>query len=251
MRSYKLVLMGALLATAASASPAIAQDGYMFGMPRATLTLRAGVARPAAEGELFQRFMSDLTLDKDDFASATFGADLGIRIHRQVDFMLSAGFARSSKDSEFRDLVEEVEGNPEGLPIRQTTELQRTSLTAGLKFHVASRGRSLGKYAFIPNRVSPYVGAGAGVLIYKLDQFGDFADFETLDIFSDHFEEEGVTPTANVFAGGDIWIHSNIALNLEGRYNWAKGSLDSYSFEDFEKIDLQGWQLTAGISLRY
>ena len=223
----------------------------MFGMPRTTLTLRAGLARPAADGEIFQRFMSDLTLDKDDFASATFGADIGVRIHRQVDFMLSASVARSSKRSEFRDLVEDVEGIPEGLPIEQTTELTRIPVTAGLKFHLASRGRSLGRYAFIPNRVSPYVGAGAGVLFYELDQYGDFADHETLEIFSDHFTEEGATPTANVFAGGDIWLHSRVALNVEGRYTWAKGSLDSYSFEDFGKIDLQGWQLTAGISLRY
>ena len=249
MKTYKLVLMGALLATAASASPALAQDGYMFGMPRASLTLRAGAAQPAASGELFQFFTNELTLEKDDFRSATFGADLGIRIHRQVDFVLGVGIAHSEDRSEFRDFVEEVNGVD--VPIEQTTELTRIPLTAGFKVHLLPRGRSLGRYAFIPNRVSPYVGGGAGAMFYDLKQYGDFVDHETLDIFTQDFQEDGAAYTANAFAGGDIWLHQNIGLNIEGRYTWAKANLKSWSFEDFEKIDLAGWQLTAGISLRY
>ena len=135
-------------------------------------------------------------------------------------------------------------------PIRQTTRLARSSLTGGVKVHLLSRGRSLGRYAFIPNRVSPYVGATAGALWYDLDQRGDFVDYETLDIFTDYFVSDGTTFTANVIAGSDIWLLQRVGVNIETRYNWAKADLKD-SFADFEQIDLRGWQLTAGLSFRY
>jgi hypothetical protein len=241
-----VIATGAVLAAFMSAAPAFAQDGYMFGMPRTTLTLRAGAARPAADSEVFRFFTDQLTLDRTDFASATFGVDLGMRVHPRVDVVLSAGFAHSSNDSEFRNFVED----PNDQPIRQTTELSRTPVTAGLKLHLLPRGRSLGRLAFVPNRVSPYVGGGVGVLWYQLEQDGDFVDFETLDIFTDHFNSDGATFTANAFGGGDLWVLSRVALNVEARYSWAKADLHD-AFSDFERIDLRGWQWTAGITLRY
>jgi opacity protein-like surface antigen len=245
MNRMNVVIVAGVALTALSAAPVFAQDGYMFGMPRATLTLRVGAARPAADSEVFRFFTDQLTLNRNDFTSATVGADLGVRVHPQIDVMLSVGIAHSTNDSEFRDFVEDNDQ-----PIRQTTELTRTPVTAGVKLHLLPRGRSLGRLAFVPNRVSPYVGGGAGVLWYQLEQFGDFVDFETLDIFTDHFDSEGATFTANAFAGGDLWVMSRLALNVEGRYTWAKANLHD-AFADFEKIDLRGWQLTAGISLRY
>jgi hypothetical protein len=247
MNKQRLTLVAAAALTGLlSAAPAFAQDGYMFGMPRTSLTLRAGAAMPAADSEIFQFFTDELTLRRGDFASATFGADIGLRVLPQLDVVLSAGVAHSSTDSEFRDFVED----PNDAPIRQTTELTRTPVTAGLKLHLLSRGRSLGRYAFVPNRVSPYVGGGAGVLFYSLVQEGDFVDHETLDIFTDRFESDGATFTANAFAGGDIWLMSRLGLNVEGRYTWAKADLND-AFSDFDEIDLRGWQMTAGITLRY
>lgn len=240
-----MILAGVGVASFMSATPLCAQDGYMFGMPRTTLTLRAGAAQPAADSEIFRFFTDELTLNRDDFSSATFGLDLGMRVHRQADVLLSFGFARSTNESEFRHFVEDND-----LPIEQTTELTRAPVTAGLKVHLLPRGRSLGRLAFVPSRVSPYVGGGAGVLWYKLEQEGDFVDYETLDIFSDFFESDGATFTANVFGGGDVWIMPRLGLNVEARYIWAKADLHD-AFSDFEEIDLRGWQLTAGIALRY
>ena len=228
-----------------AATPAQAQDGYMFGMPRTTLTLRAGAARPAADSEIFRFFTDELTLERDDFSSATFGLDVGMRIHPQVDVLLSFGVAQSNDESEFRNFEEDND-----LPIRQTTKLMRAPVTAGFKVHLLPRGRSLGQLAWIPARLSPYVGASAGVMWYELEQHGDFVDYETLDIFTDHFESDGAAVTANVLAGGDLWIMPRVALNVEGRHSWAKADLQD-AFSDFERIDLRGWQLTAGISLRY
>ena len=245
----RVAFAGAAVAALVGAAPVQAQDGYLFGMPRASLTLRAGAAMPAADDEIFRFFTNELTLNRNDFASATLGADVGVRIHPQVDILLSISSAHSSDDSEFRDLVEDL-GEGKEAPIRQTTELTRTPATAGLKVHLLPRGRSISRYAFIPTRVSPYVGGGAGVMWYRLEQQGDFVDHETLDIFGDRFESSGSTFTANAFAGGDLWLFPHVGLNVEGRYTWAKADLRD-SFSDFDRIDLRGWQLTAGISFRY
>ena len=231
--------------TLAMAAPLSAQDGYLFGSPRVSLTLRAGAAAPAANGAIYDFVTNQLTIDRSDFRSPAVGADLGIRIHPQVDVLFSIATSQSSDDSEFRDFVED---NDE--PIRQTTRLIRTPLTGGLKIHLMPRGRSISRYAYIPNKFSPYVGGGAGVMFYQFEQDGDFVDFETLDIFTSHFESSGETFTANAFAGGDWWLTSRVGLNVEGRYNWAKADLN-YDYSDFGDIDLKGWQLTAGISFRY
>ena len=234
----------AALATFLCAVPAAAQDGYLFGTPRASVTFRVGGSHPAASDDLF-RFMTDnLTLGKSDFASVTGGIDLAVRVHRQLDFTVGFSTGQSESRSEFQDFVETND-----MPIEQTTELRRTPITAGLKLHLTPRGRSLGRYAFIPSKVNPYVGAGGGALYYRIEQDGDFVDFETLDIFTSNFVDEGWTPMAYVAAGSDIWLLTRLGLNVEARYNWAKDDLNG-DFSDFDEIDLRGLQWTIGITLR-
>lgn len=228
-----------------AAAPVFAQDGYMIGAPRFTLTARAGVAAPIANDDLFNFFTDELTLERGDFRGFSFGTDVGIHVHPRVDAIVSVTTSSTSNASEFRDFVET---NDE--PIRQTTELARTSVTGGARYYLTSRGRSLSRYAYIPTRLTPYVGATAGVLWYKLRQEGDFVDFETLDIFTDFFESKGNAPAVSLLAGGDFWFMQGVALNVDARYTWAKAPLHS-GFSDFGNIDLQGWQLTAGMSVRF
>lgn len=233
------------LLTCFAAAPVFAQNGYMIGAPKATVTLHLGAAAPIANDELFSFFTDNLTLDRSDFRAFSIGGDVGFRVHPRVDAIAGFATSTSSNASEFRDFVET---NDE--PIRQTTDLVRTAVTGGARLYLTPRGRSLSRYAYIPNRMAPYVGATAGVLWYKLRQQGDFVDVETLDIFTDFFESEGNTFTANVLAGGDYWLLQNAALNVEARYGWAKADLYD-AFSDFDKVDLQGWQLTAGVSVRF
>ncbi len=240
MRPLFLTLLACFMA-----APVFAQDGYMIGTPRLTLTSHVGVAAPIANDDLFNIFTDQLTLERGDFRGFSFGSDVGVRVHPRVDVIVAVTNSSTSNASEFRDFVET---NDE--PIRQTTELARTSVTAGARYYLTSRGRSLSRYAYVPTRWTPYVGATAGVLWYKLRQEGDFVDFETLDIFTDFFESRGNTPSASLLAGGDYWFMKGMALNVEGRYSWAKAPLQS-AFSDFGNIDLQGWQLTAGLSVRF
>jgi hypothetical protein len=237
------IMAGTVLVLAPSAS---AQRGYLFRNPQVSWTMRVGGAQPAAEGEIYNFFTRELTIDRDDFKSVAWGGDLGIRVHPQIDALFSVTVARSSTRSEFRDWVDENDQ-----PIEQVTRLRRTPLTAGVKFYPLDRGRELGRYAFIPARFLPYIGVAGGVMLYRLEQEGDFVDFQTEEIFTDYLESSGTAPTAHVFGGSELWLLSRLGLNVEARYMWASANLQE-AFEDVdEKIDLRGFQLTAGLSVRF
>lgn len=237
--------IGTVLAVALLAQPAAAQDGYFFGSPKLSLGFHVGASRPDAQDDIYQFLTSELTLDKKDFTSATWGFDVAYQVHPRVDVQLSAGFAQSSKRSEFRAWLDE-----NNQPIEQSTKLQRSPVTAGFKLYLMPRGRELGKYAWVPNRLSPYVGAAGGITWYRLEQEGDFVDYETLDIFSDRVTSDGVAPTAHVFAGTEFWVIPRVAVNAEARYGWGTANLNN-SFTDFDKIDLRGLQLTTGLTVRF
>ena len=94
------------------------------------------------------------------------------------------------------------------------------------------------------------MGAGGGIVWYRFEQFGDFVDFETLDIFADNFQSDGTAPTVHLMAGMDISATSNLLITVEGRYGWASGALDE-DFVGFDDLDLAGFQATAGIGFRF
>jgi hypothetical protein len=61
---------------------------------------------------------------------------------------------------------------------------------------------------------------------------------------------EGWTPTAQGFVGTDLSLSPRFAVTAEGRYQWARARLGA-DFSQFEPIDLSGFALTAGFSIRY
>ncbi len=67
--------------------------------------------------------------------------------------------------------------------------------------YLADPGRSIGRFAWIPNRFAPYVGAGGGAMWYRFRQEGDFIDFDTLKVFPDTFDSDGWTPTVHGVRG--------------------------------------------------
>lgn len=246
MRAVALAIAGCFIAVSSVA----AQDGYFFRQPRVSLSLKVGAAAPAASDDLFDFFTTELTLERSDFEAALFGADLGIQIDPQVDAVLSLSFSRSHKRSESAEWEHQND-----TPIEQETTLMRTPLTAGVRFYPWARGRSLGEHAWVPTRsVTPYVGGGAGIMWYKLEQEGEFVDESTdpenPDIFRDYFVSDDIAFTAQAFGGVDLWVASRFGINLEGRYSWAKADLNN-AFSDWDRIDLRGWQLTTGLTVRF
>jgi hypothetical protein len=240
------VAFGALALPSAGAAQQRERD-FLFRTPRATLGLRVGYARPSASSEIFDFTSEQLTIDRSDYASATWGGELAIRITPRVDVAIDAGYAKSRTPSEMRDWVDNND-----LPIQQTTEFRRVPLTAGLKLYLTDRGRAIGRFAWIPRAWSPFVGAGAGWVWYSFTQTGDFVDFNTdnLEIYPDSYISEGHTPTMHVFGGADWSLSPTFFLTAEGRYKWAKADM-SQDFVGFDRMDLSGFQATAGISVRF
>ena len=221
-------------------------EGFLFNQPRVTVSIRSGYSVPRAGSDIYDHTISQLTIDRDDFASGYFGGEIAARLTNRLDLALGAGYSISSTQSEFRDWVD-----IDDLPIEQTTDLSMTALTLSAKYYLTNRGRSVGRFAWIPTKFNAFVGAGIGITNFDFLQRGDWVDFETFNIFNTKYRSNGVTASTHAFTGLDISLTKNLFLTGEGRYSWAKGDLDLYHFEGFDKMDLSGLQLSVGISVRF
>lgn len=248
--SRRAVALAAALAFVAVGQTASAQSGkgFLFKRPIGSFSIRGGYALANAGSDVFSESTRQLTLNKRDFSAVTFGGDISYSATPRTDLVFDGGFSSSSKPSEFRDFTDNNDN-----PIQQSTKYRRVPLTVGLKYYLAERGRSVGEIAYIPSKVAPYVGVGAGAMYYRFQQNGDFIDFNTtnLEVFTATLESSGWTPMAHGSAGVDYTIGPWLALTGEGRYQWARARLDPAVFEGFQKIDLSGFTGTVGFKVRF
>lgn len=218
------------------------EPDFRFSAPNMSLGLRAGFTFQRADSDIYDFLTEQLTLSKSDFDAPTFAIDLAWRLSDRVDAVVGVEYSRRERRSEFREFVDQ-----DGIPIVQDTELSQVPLTLGLRLYLTSRGRRVGRYAWVPARVVPYVGGGAGFTYYRLRQQGEFVDFVDLTIFQDLFESNGWTVSGHALAGIDIRLNPSLGLVLEGRYQWASDDLTG-SYVGFEPIDLNGLRTMAGIN---
>src|SRR5512145_1549079 len=210
-RSAARALLFTATAITTIALPSHAQragDGFLFHPPAGSWTFRGGFAYADANSDVFAFVTDQLTIDRLDFASATIGTSLAIRLSGQNDLVLDLGYSSVTHASEFRDWVDQNDQ-----PIEQTTSLRRIPITLGLRHYLTAPGRAIGQFAWIPARRALYVAAGVGMMEYKFHQSGDFIDFTTLNVFHDEFVSQGWTPTAHAAAGLDLTLGSFTMLN--------------------------------------
>jgi hypothetical protein len=119
-----------------------------------------------------------------------------------------------------------------------------------VKRYLAPRGRSIGRFAWVPARRTAYVGVGAGWMWYRFRQVGDFVDFKTLNVFYDDFLSSAWTPTVHALAGVDVPLGRYLVFSGEGRFTWAKGPMGR-DYVGFNRIDLSGLSITTGLSVRF
>jgi len=244
-----IVSVASLAAFVALASPASAQNsgkGFLFKRPQGSFALRGGYAVANAGSDVFSDATSQLTLNKRDFSSFDVGGDISYSLGARADLVFDGEFTGSSSPSEFRNWVDNNDQ-----PIRQSTKFKRIPLTVALKYYLTDRGRAVSQFAWIPNRYAPYVSVGAGAMHYRFQQNGDFVDFKTLDVFTTTVESSGWTPMGQGAAGMEYNVGPWLALTGEGRYVWAKATLNPDDFEGFEKIDLTGFAGTVGFRVRF
>ena len=238
----------ALAATLLVATPTDAQqagDGFLFRPPAGALTVRGGFNYARAGSDIFSFATSQLTLRPRDFSALNLGTDASVRMTPRVEVVFGWSFSSSSSPSEFRDWVDNHDR-----PIEQTTTFVRAPLTLSVKAYFKQPGRSVGRFAWIPARYAPYVGFGGGTMWYSFHQEGDFIDFTTTRVFHDRFASSGWTPMAQGFAGTDVSLSPHFALTADARYQWARATMKR-DFSGFDRIDLSGVALTAGIAIRY
>ena len=229
------------------ALPAYAQhggDGYLFHAPNVRLSLRGGYDHANANSEVFDQAVQDLSLNKSDFSGLTLGGEAAFALTSRLDLSLDVGFSRSQKGSDFRHFIDNND-----LPIEQTTTFARVPLMANLRLYLSPPGRNVGRLAWIPNKVVPFVGAGAGTMWYRFEQTGDFVDFQTNNVFTSTFKSDGWTPALQGMGGVDVSITPLLAFRGEARYVWAKAPLGR-DFSGFNRIDLSGVQGTLGLTFR-
>ena len=220
-------------------------DGFLFRAPTVRLSLSGGFAQPRADSDIFDFVTSELTLERGDFGAPAIAASASVRVAPRVEAGISGSFSGRSASSESRRFTGE-----DDLPIEQTTGLHRAAIMAIGRVSLVSPGRSVGRFAWIPTRIVPFVGGGAGGVWYRLRQEGEFVDNETLEIFEDEFESRGWSVGATGFGGADVSLTPRLGITVEGRYLWAKGPMNR-DFSTFNKIDLSGYDASIGVYVRF
>ena len=239
-----------LMALAALPLPLFAQqqgatgDGYFFRRPIFSLTLRGGVDRPIAASQIWNFTTTNLTVNKGDFMAPGYQVDLGIRFSNRTELVVAAGSSQRSAASEFRKFVDNNDK-----PIEQTTTIKRTPVTVGIRYALKAPEERISRFAWIPSRVTPWVGAGGGAMQYSFSQIGDFVDFQTLNVFRQTFSSTGWAPMAYANAGVDVKLSTRLSLTGDLRYSTARAALGG-KFVGFDKIDLSGTAATMGFTVR-
>ena len=174
----------ALLALSPALANAQPSPDFLFSSPKGMIGVRSGWVFASANSDLFTFVERHLTVDRKDFNAPAIGVDVEAAVTPRLSAVVGFDFARTSKNSEYRDFVDN-----QRLPITQTTRLSELNLSGSVKFAVTPRGREISSRAWIPAAATPYVGAGAGILKYEFLQFGDFIDVDSpnSDIFTDTF----------------------------------------------------------------
>ena len=245
MRVWLPVILVLLMSGAANAGeqdppppPRPAPD-FLFGRPSGTLGLRVNWLSNRSGSDWYDFVTDQLTIERKNFNGPGFGTDLGITISPRLDVMVGFDYSQSTTASEYRRFVDNNR-----LPIEQSTLLRGANISGGLKFALTERGREVGRLAWVPRKVVPFVGAGGGVMWFQVRQNGDFVDYVDLSVFTDVFESKGWAPTAHAFGGVDVRVLRRGYVTFDARYTWASGNLGP-DWIDVDPIDLSGLRLSA------
>ncbi|HEX5758465.1 MAG TPA: hypothetical protein VF121_04685 [Thermoanaerobaculia bacterium] len=235
MKRWTLALALILLA----AAPAVAQPRYGRHRDPAdhALRLRVGGFVPEGDSTYFEVNALDFSGEAEDLEDLSFGLDYRLDVTPHLSLLFSGTLFEGEMDQHYLDFTDD-----RGNDIEHTTSLEIASLTLGATFHF------LGPEAAI----RPYVGAGGGLYTYRLEESGDFIDFNPPppELFSGTFATEGETFGYYLLGGFEVPVSRNVAFFAEGRWQRAEDELGE-DFEDFGEIDLSGRDLAAGVTWRF
>jgi hypothetical protein len=223
-------------AAAAGAQPTPSGPGPWYG-PEQSIRLRVGGFQPQGDSQYWDEKERDFTGDAKDLKDA-FG-----EIAYQIDLAPLFGLRftgttfEGQNDQAYRDFTDEDDND-----ITHTTTLEIASATVGGVFYLAPR-----QSAF-----RPYLGAGAGLYAWRLEEDGSFIDFTPPPavIFDATLEAEGTAFGYYALAGFEVPLGRSASFFAEGRWTQAEDDLED-DFVDFGKLDLSGTDVGAGIAWRF
>jgi hypothetical protein len=221
-----------------------ATDGsvdFLFGRPHAWVAFTGTWLVPRASGDFFSFLSDQLTLKRADFRTPAFVAAFGIPIARQLDVVGDFEVSSHEVPSEYRRYVKADRSE-----IQQSTQFGQGGIGVGIRYMPLGRGQTISRFAFVPRRVVPYVGAGLNFGHYNFAQHGEFVDFVDLSIFNSSFQSDGWAVGSQVEAGADLQIWRMLYFNAGIRYVWAHAKL-SDDFVGFDGIDLSGLKTSSGL----
>jgi opacity protein-like surface antigen len=214
-----------MAAVVASAAPGLASG----------LDLRAGAFFPRADSTLFDDDSELYTVDKDDWRGFHGGAEFSWNLGETVELGVHLDGYGRTLHTNYREF-----NRPSGREITQTLKLTTAPLGVTLRFVPMGQ-----------RRFSPYVGAGADVVFYEYEEFGEFIDFEDeeLPIFDDAFISSGAAGGFHVVGGLRVPVNDDFSITGEVRYLWAKTDMG----DDFRgsEIDLSGPSATIGLHVTF
>ena len=234
------VLTVALVLLAAAPGRAQTPD-FLFGHPHGTVSIRTGWMKARAGSDIYTFVQQQLTVERKDFNAPALGVDADFVLTPRMTAVAGFEFSKSATNSEYRNFVDN-----DRLPIKQNTHLKQNNLSGSVKFDLLPRGRLVSPHAWIPASVTPFVGAGAGMMHYTFSQSGDFVDFLDLSVFPHTYWSSGWSPSAHLFGGVDVKVTRRMYFTGEARYLWSHSDLGT-DFSGFKPIDLAGFKMTGGI----
>jgi hypothetical protein len=240
----------ALLVFLAAALPASAQSpirrsapDFLFEKPHGAVTIRGSWLFSRGQSDWYDFVTDQLTLERQDFNAPGFGLDVSVPLTARLEAQFTFDINQAKTLSEYRDFVDNNR-----FPIEQETKLREINLGGNLRYNLTGRGREVSRFAWVPRKFVPYVGAGAGALRCDLRQAGDFVDFTDYGVFTDAFLSSGWAPSAQVFGGVDVRVFKRLYVTADGRYLWATHDLGR-DWIDFDPIDLAGFRLSGGVNV--
>jgi opacity protein-like surface antigen len=195
-----------------------------------------GAFTPRGDSRYWDDKEVDFTGDADDFEDAVLGVEWVKFLGDRTGLALGATFWEGGTDQAYLDFVDD-----RGFDIVHRTDLEVSSLTLGLLFHLTQRDRA----------IVPYVGAGGGVWAWRLTEVGEFIDFtQGLEIFDDFFEDDGTALGYYWRAGLEVPIADSWAVHAEARWQRVDDDLGA-DFEGLGELDLSGRSISAGLSVSF
>jgi hypothetical protein len=196
---------------------------------------RLGIFQPRADSEYWDENFQDFTGSASSFEDMVFGIDYLWMNSEHGGVAFGGSFYEGSATQAY---LEWVDAN--GNEIRHTTSLGLTDLTGVYIYRFGRRG------------VRPYLGAGVGLVFWRLREEGSFIDFsdEDLPVVYASYQADGTTWEAIGLLGLEIPLNFKWRFLVEGRYRWAEAELNK-DLAGFGTIDLTGYEITGGFSFNW